>query len=152
MQIICSWCKKFMGEKEPFDDPSETHAKCAECLKKQSNHWDSPSYWSYLNEKALCTTKIAFGFVRLGPIYFITSVLFYSHWPPKKPLFFQNRRYASFAWRSLEIWSFTRCKEKKIRWYPRNHQLQGSNAFCGWSILWTNPYVSPMGHKIFGVS
>ncbi len=24
-----------MGEKEPLDDPSETHAKCAECLKEQ---------------------------------------------------------------------------------------------------------------------
>ena len=35
MKIICSWCKKFMGEKEPFDDPSETHSKCAECLEKQ---------------------------------------------------------------------------------------------------------------------
>jgi hypothetical protein len=35
MKIVCSWCKKFMGEKEPFNDSSETHAKCAECLKKQ---------------------------------------------------------------------------------------------------------------------
>lgn len=35
MKIICSWCKKFMGEEEPFDDLSETHAKCAECLKEQ---------------------------------------------------------------------------------------------------------------------
>lgn len=24
-----------MGEKEPFDDPSETHAKCEDCLQKQ---------------------------------------------------------------------------------------------------------------------
>lgn len=35
MKIICSWCKKFMGEKEPFDDETETHAKCVECLRKQ---------------------------------------------------------------------------------------------------------------------
>ncbi len=24
-----------MGEKESFDDPSETHGKCPECLEKQ---------------------------------------------------------------------------------------------------------------------
>lgn len=36
MKIICAWCKKFLGEKEPFDDLSETHAKCTDCLKKQS--------------------------------------------------------------------------------------------------------------------
>ena len=35
MRIVCSWCKKFIGEKEPLDDPSETHSKCAECLEKQ---------------------------------------------------------------------------------------------------------------------
>lgn len=37
MKIICSWCKKLIGEKEPIDDPSETHAKCAQCLKKQAD-------------------------------------------------------------------------------------------------------------------
>ena len=35
MKIICSWCKKFLGEKEPYDDPSETHGRCAERLEKQ---------------------------------------------------------------------------------------------------------------------
>lgn len=35
MKIICSWCKKFMGEKEPVEDSSETHAKCAACLRDQ---------------------------------------------------------------------------------------------------------------------
>lgn len=37
MKIICSWCKKLLGEKEPFEDPSETHAKCAACLEKQKH-------------------------------------------------------------------------------------------------------------------
>ena len=37
MKIICSWCKKLIGEKEPFDDPSTTHAKCPDCLKKQKD-------------------------------------------------------------------------------------------------------------------
>ncbi len=35
MKIICSWCKKVMGEKEPFDDPSVTHGRCMACLSKQ---------------------------------------------------------------------------------------------------------------------
>ena len=35
MKIICSWCKKFLGEKAPFDDKSVSHAKCSDCLKKQ---------------------------------------------------------------------------------------------------------------------
>ena len=35
MKINCSWCKKFMGEKEPYDDPSTSHGKCVECLEKQ---------------------------------------------------------------------------------------------------------------------
>jgi hypothetical protein len=35
MKIMCSWCKKSLGEKEPFDDPSETHGKCADCIEKQ---------------------------------------------------------------------------------------------------------------------
>ena len=35
MKIVCSWCKKVMGEKEPFDDPSVSHAKCSACLSKQ---------------------------------------------------------------------------------------------------------------------
>ena len=35
MKIICSWCKKVLGEKEPFDDHSVSHAKCTDCLEKQ---------------------------------------------------------------------------------------------------------------------
>lgn len=35
MKIICSWCKKTLGEKEPFGDPAVTHAKCSECVEKQ---------------------------------------------------------------------------------------------------------------------
>lgn len=35
MKIICSWCKKTIGEKEPYDDPSITHAKCTDCLNTQ---------------------------------------------------------------------------------------------------------------------
>jgi len=34
MRVICSWCKKVLGKKEPFDDPSQTEGKCAECAMK----------------------------------------------------------------------------------------------------------------------
>ena len=37
MKIICSWCKAILGEKEPFEDPAVTHAKCPECIQKQKN-------------------------------------------------------------------------------------------------------------------
>ena len=37
MKITCSWCKKFLGEKEPFEDKAVTHAKCPECIQKQKN-------------------------------------------------------------------------------------------------------------------
>ena len=37
MRIVCSWCKKFLGEKEPFDDSSETHAKCPTCIERQKH-------------------------------------------------------------------------------------------------------------------
>jgi PAS domain-containing protein len=32
MRIICSYCKKEMGEKEPFDDDSVSHIMCSECF------------------------------------------------------------------------------------------------------------------------
>jgi hypothetical protein len=35
MKRKCGWCGKDMGEKEPLDDPRETHGMCAECL------WDN---------------------------------------------------------------------------------------------------------------
>ena len=33
MKIICAWCKRVMGDKEPFDDKSITHTICPKCLK-----------------------------------------------------------------------------------------------------------------------
>ena len=35
MKILCSWCGKQLGEKEPLDDQSDTHGKCPECLEKE---------------------------------------------------------------------------------------------------------------------
>lgn len=31
---ICSYCKAYMGEKEPIDDTRVTHSICPECHKK----------------------------------------------------------------------------------------------------------------------
>lgn len=33
MQIICSWCKKLIGEKEPLEDKIISHTICLECEK-----------------------------------------------------------------------------------------------------------------------
>ncbi len=48
MKIICSWCKKIIGEKEPFDDPSISHAKCAACLSRQDKPLDGTTQKSLL--------------------------------------------------------------------------------------------------------
>jgi DNA-directed RNA polymerase subunit RPC12/RpoP len=32
--IKCAWCGKYLGEKEPYEDKSETHGICPECLAK----------------------------------------------------------------------------------------------------------------------
>ncbi len=28
---VCAWCKKVIGEKEPFEDKSVTHGICQDC-------------------------------------------------------------------------------------------------------------------------
>ncbi len=32
---VCCKCEKIIGEKEPLDDPSETHGYCEECLQNE---------------------------------------------------------------------------------------------------------------------
>jgi len=32
--IKCAWCGKYLGEKEPYEDKSETHGICPECRAK----------------------------------------------------------------------------------------------------------------------
>ena len=34
MKVICAWCKKSLGEKEPLKDKRETHGICPSCEKK----------------------------------------------------------------------------------------------------------------------
>ena len=34
MRVICSWCKKDLGVKEPKEDHSISHGMCDACLEK----------------------------------------------------------------------------------------------------------------------
>jgi len=35
MKIICAWCQKDLGEKEPLEDTAITHSICDACQQKQ---------------------------------------------------------------------------------------------------------------------
>lgn len=37
MKIVCAWCQKDMGEKEPLEDTAITHSICDACQQKQIN-------------------------------------------------------------------------------------------------------------------
>jgi DNA-directed RNA polymerase subunit RPC12/RpoP len=41
--IRCAWCGKYLGEKEPYEDMSETHSICPECRAKYFPKKDSSS-------------------------------------------------------------------------------------------------------------
>ena len=34
MKVICSWCKKDMGVKEPLEDDSTSHGMCDDCREE----------------------------------------------------------------------------------------------------------------------
>jgi hypothetical protein len=34
MHVVCSWCGKYVREKEPLEDESISHGICKECCKK----------------------------------------------------------------------------------------------------------------------
>jgi len=36
MQIICAWCDKRMGWKQPYEDKSSTHGICVECAERMT--------------------------------------------------------------------------------------------------------------------
>ncbi len=35
MKIICLECHRGLGEKFPFDDPTETHTLCPKCIERR---------------------------------------------------------------------------------------------------------------------
>jgi len=69
--IRCAWCGKYLGEKEPYEDKSETHGICPECRAKYfpKNNSSSPltilrddlkriagkyGWWAARQAEALC--------------------------------------------------------------------------------------------------
>ena len=36
MVTVCAWCQKYMGSKEPLQDPSVSHGICSACVERQS--------------------------------------------------------------------------------------------------------------------
>jgi hypothetical protein len=36
MVIVCAWCQKYMGCKEPFDEASVSHGICPECSDREA--------------------------------------------------------------------------------------------------------------------
>ena len=37
MEVVCAWCKKDLGTKEPLEDTSVTHEMCQECYEEKTN-------------------------------------------------------------------------------------------------------------------
>jgi len=35
MVTVCAWCQKYMGTKDPLDNPTVTHGICATCALRQ---------------------------------------------------------------------------------------------------------------------
>jgi len=36
MVIVCAWCQKYMGSKEPFFDPAVSHGICSSCVERDA--------------------------------------------------------------------------------------------------------------------
>ena len=36
MVTVCAWCEKYMGSKEPFEDPGITHGICSVCMEQET--------------------------------------------------------------------------------------------------------------------
>lgn len=36
MVTVCAWCEKYMGSKEPLQDPSVSHGICSACARRQT--------------------------------------------------------------------------------------------------------------------
>lgn len=49
MKVICSYCRKRLPDKAPFDDPEPTHTMCAECLAYFEAQWKGQGLGEYLN-------------------------------------------------------------------------------------------------------
>jgi hypothetical protein len=36
MITVCAWCQKYMGSKEPLQDPAVSHGICNECMERDT--------------------------------------------------------------------------------------------------------------------
>ncbi|MCG6922882.1 MAG: hypothetical protein LJF15_17625 [Acidobacteria bacterium] len=36
MVTVCAWCQRYMGSKEPLQDPAVSHGICSACVERQS--------------------------------------------------------------------------------------------------------------------
>lgn len=36
MVTVCAWCEKYMGSREPLQDPSVSHGICSVCVERQT--------------------------------------------------------------------------------------------------------------------
>jgi len=49
VKVVCSYCEKFIREKPPLDDPTPTHAICADCFEHYAAQWDGQSMGEFLD-------------------------------------------------------------------------------------------------------
>jgi hypothetical protein len=49
MKIICSYCRKVMGEKPPLDNPALTHGICPECGEYFDRQWSGLKLAEFLD-------------------------------------------------------------------------------------------------------
>lgn len=38
MKVVCAWCKKDLGEKEPLEEKTVSHGMCEECYSSITAH------------------------------------------------------------------------------------------------------------------
>ena len=36
MVTVCAWCQKYLGSKQPLEDPGITHGICSACMERQT--------------------------------------------------------------------------------------------------------------------
>lgn len=50
MILICSYCRKIMGEKEPIENRKHTHGMCSDCYARMMRQLEGISFTDYLGD------------------------------------------------------------------------------------------------------
>lgn len=50
MKVICSYCRKKLDDKEPFDSDIVSHGMCEACIEHFSRQWGGQSLGEYLDQ------------------------------------------------------------------------------------------------------